>query len=62
MKIRIKIDFKHRWAFWFFALCLSFIVATPFSLICMFLVGDSPFWMWQIIFMFFAGIFLLEKK
>lgn len=59
MKVHIK--FKHSWAFWLFVLCLLFVVALPFTFIGMVLVGDSPFWMWQMIFMFFAGLLIVKK-
>lgn len=59
MKIHIK--FKHGWAFWLFVFCLLFVVALPFTFIGMVLVGDSPFWMWQFIFMFFAGLLIVNK-
>lgn len=56
------VKFDHNWAFWLAALCLLFIVSIPFSLIGMFLVGDSPFWMWQLIGMFFASVFFAGKR
>ena len=59
--MKIKIQFKHLWSFWMFAIILWFIVALPFTIVCMTLVSDSPFWMWQSIFMFFGGILFITK-
>lgn len=59
MKIHIKV--KHRLTFWVLALCMMFIIALPFTFIGMALVGDAPFWMWQAIFMFFAGLLIINK-
>lgn len=61
MKVRIQVQVKHGWAFWLFTFCLVSVVATPFSLFGMVLVDDSPFWMWQFIFMFFAGLLIVER-
>lgn len=60
--MKIRITFKHRWAVWLFLLPWLFLVALPFTWICMALVSDSPFWMWEFIFMFFGGIFIWDAK
>lgn len=71
MKIHVNTNGDSK--FWIFAALLwcilaipfaliVFAIALPFSIICMTIVSDSPFWMWQIIFMFFAGVMLSGKK
>lgn len=61
-QMKVDIKFKHDWSFRLFMLCLVFICSLPFTFMGMLLVSDSPFWMWQSIFMFFAAILMLEKK
>lgn len=59
--MKVCIRFKHHWAFWLFVLCLLFVISLPFTLIGMVLVPYSPFWMWQMIFVFFAALWLVDK-
>lgn len=59
--MKIHVRFKHRWPFRLFVLCLLFIISLPFTFIAMVLVSGSPFWMWQMIFMFFAALLIVKK-
>lgn len=60
MKIHIKV--KSSWGFWLLTFLILFIVALPFTFFGMALVSYSPFWMWQSIFMFFAGLLMVKKN
>lgn len=58
--MKIKFTFRTPIGFVIFVLLMAAILALPFSLLLVWLVSGSPFWMWQMIFTILGALLLVR--